>query len=203
MRKRWLVLLALLPLLVGWGVWWFVYDGVDPRIVFWPKPPEPGEPAALDHLVTLHVQKRPLREVLAELAKQHDATIDVDDAALIDAGILGNPPVTLDLDGNGEMGRAFSESNAADPNSRGCRVRVLGKLVYDAAKDAFTRFDIAGVGRAWGNKMEYVRREIGIADYPWMYGIACELVTGTRAIDRIPPYNLLHYGGAIAYFAEK
>ena len=81
-------------------------------------------------------------------------------------------------------------------------MRVSGRLVYDTGKGAFTRFDIVGVGKAWGNKMEYTRREIGIDDYPWMYGIACELVTGNSAIDRIPPYNLLHYGGAVSYFPK-
>ena len=78
----------------------------------------------------------------------------------------------------------------------------MGRLSYDQAKGAFTRFDLVGIGKAWGNKMEYTRREIGIDDYPWMYGIACELVTGTSAIDRIPPYNLLHYGGGIPYFSK-
>jgi hypothetical protein len=35
-----------------------------------------------------------------------------------------------------------------------------------------------------------------------MYGIACELVTGDSPIDRIPPYNLLHYNGAGPYFEK-
>lgn len=111
--------------------------------------------------------------------------------------------VTLQLDGYGEMGKELSATNQAIPKSRGCAVRVSGKLVYDTDKTAFTRFDLVGIGKAWGNKMEYTRREIGIEDYPWMYGIACELVTGDSAIDRIPPYNLLHYGSAVPYFSKK
>ena len=55
---------------------------------------------------------------------------------------------------------------------------------------------------AWGNKMDYVRREITLDDYPWSYGIACELVAGRSPIDLIPPYNLLHYGSAGPYFAK-
>jgi hypothetical protein len=110
--------------------------------------------------------------------------------------------VTFQLDGSGEMGKAFSETDRGDPNSRGCRVHVSGKLVYDTDRGSFTRFDLVGIGKAWGNKMEYTHREIGIDDDPWMYGIACELVTGDSAIDRLPPYNLLHYGAAVPYFSE-
>jgi hypothetical protein len=36
-----------------------------------------------------------------------------------------------------------------------------------------------------------------------MYGIACQLVTGDSAIDRIPPYNLLHYNSTGKYFAAE
>jgi hypothetical protein len=116
-------------------------------------------------------------------------------------GVEGNR-VTLQLDGQGEMGKEFSETEKANPESRGCRVRVSGRLSYDKDKGAFTRFDLVGIGRAWGNKMEYTRREIGIEDYPWMYGIACELVSGKSAMERIPPYNLLHYGSGIPYFSK-
>ena len=50
--------------------------------------------------------------------------------------------------------------------------------------------------------MEYTRREIGIDDYPWVYGVAFELVTGDAPVDRVPPYNMLHYGGGMKYFGE-
>jgi hypothetical protein len=108
--------------------------------------------------------------------------------------------VSLQLVGHGEMGKAFSETEKADPKSRGCRLEVVGKLSYDTDEEAFTQFNLVGIGKAWGNKMEYTRREIGIEDYPWMYGVACELVSGNSAMDCIPPYNLLHYGGRIPYF---
>jgi len=72
---------------------------------------------------------------------------------------------------------------------------VLGRVRCDA-KGNFEQFDIVGIGRAWGNKMEYIGREMSIHGYPWMYGIACELVKGDRPVDRIPPYNLLHYNGS-------
>ena len=108
--------------------------------------------------------------------------------------------VFLKLTGHGKMGKAFSETEKADPRSRGSSLKVIGNLSYDTRKAAFTRFDIVGIGKAWGNKMEYTRRAISITDYPWTYGIACELVSGNSAINRIPPYNLLHYGGKIPYF---
>ena len=62
---------------------------------------------------------------------------------------------------------------------------------------------MAGVGRAWVNKMNYVQREVRLDQYPWMYGIACELVTGDAPQDRIPPYNLLHYNSAGPYFGSR
>jgi hypothetical protein len=113
--------------------------------------------------------------------------------------------VTLNLKGHGEMGAEFSdtETNKEKPSSRGCCLRVSGRLTYDTDKGSFTQFDLVGIGKAWGNKMDYTSREIGIKDYPWMYGIACELVTGDSAIDLIPPYNLLHYGSGIPYFPKK
>jgi len=110
--------------------------------------------------------------------------------------------LTLRLDGYGHMGEPFSEKTREKPHSRGCEVRVLGRVHYDASTRKIDRFDVAGSGQAWGNKMEYTKREIRIDDYPWNYGIACELVTGARAIDRIPPYNLLHYGSAGPYFKK-
>ena len=103
--------------------------------------------------------------------------------------------VTMRLDGYGRMGKPFDERLKGEARTRGCEVRVLGKLHCDTEAQ-FDRFDLVGVGKAWGNKMNYTRREMSIEGYPWLYGIACELVTGDSPIDRIPPYNLLHYNGS-------
>jgi hypothetical protein len=111
--------------------------------------------------------------------------------------------MTLRLDGYGHMGEPWSEQSRDKPHSRGCELRVIGRLHYDTGTRKIDRFDVAGSGQAWGNKMDYTKREIRIADCPWNYGIACELVTGTKAIDRIPPYNLLHYGSAGPYFPAR
>ena len=111
--------------------------------------------------------------------------------------------ITLRLDGYGRMGREFDLKQRNQPHSRGCELRVLGSLHFDRRKKAFDRFDVVGLGEAWGNKMKYIRREVIARSYPWRYGIACELVTGDSPIDRIPPYNLLHYGSAGPYFGKK
>lgn len=111
--------------------------------------------------------------------------------------------IAMRLDGYGRMGKEFEEGGQSKPNSRGCEIRLLGRLNYDTKVGAFDRFDVVGVGEAWGNKMDYVRREIRVDRIPWQYGIACELVRGDSPIDRVPPYNLLHYGSAGPYFANQ
>jgi hypothetical protein len=111
--------------------------------------------------------------------------------------------IVLRLDGQADLGKELDEKLRRQPNSRGSQLRVLGKVHYDRKKQAITRFDVVGVGRAWGNKMDYVGREIRLDDYPWMYGIAWELVTGDAPKDRLPPYNLLHYNSTPPYFEKR
>ena len=94
--------------------------------------------------------------------------------------------------------RSSTASPAPKPKSRGCELRLLGTVHYDRKKQAITRFDAVGVGRAWGRRTN----EIRLDQYPWMYGIACELVTGDAPQDLIPPYNLLHYNPTGPYFGR-
>lgn len=108
--------------------------------------------------------------------------------------------LVLRLDGYAHLGKEFDIKLRSEPKSRGCELRLLGTVHYDAKKQAITRFDVVGIGQAWGNRMNYVRREVRLDQYPWMYGIACELVTGDAPQDRIPPYNLLHYNPTGPYF---
>ncbi len=82
-------------------------------------------------------------------------------------------------------------------------MRVIGRIVVDRDSRTITAFDMAGVGRAWGNKMEYTNREIGLPQPIWDYGIACELVKGLSPDERIPPYNMIHYGGGRDYFGDR
>lgn len=111
--------------------------------------------------------------------------------------------IDLRLNGSAELGRAFDANLRRKPNSRGCEVGVLGFVHFNNRKNAIDRFDVVGVGRAWGSKMGYVDREIRVAEYPWMYGIAVELVAGDSPADRIPPYNMLHYGLKEPYLPES
>jgi hypothetical protein len=110
--------------------------------------------------------------------------------------------VGLRIDGYAKLGKAHDETKRKEPRSRGCELRIIGRAVYDREKGAFTRFDLAGAGMAWGCKMDYVDREIRIREHPWWYGVACELVSGSEPMDRIPPYNMLHYGGREPYLGE-
>jgi hypothetical protein len=116
---------------------------------------------------------------------------------------VDDPTIVLRLDGYAHLGKEFDEKLRSEPNSRGCELRILGEVRYDRKKQALERFDVAGIGRAWGNKMNYVHREIRLDEYPWMYGIAWELVTGDTPQDRIPPYNLLHYSSTGPYFESR
>ena len=111
--------------------------------------------------------------------------------------------VTLRLDGYGRMGIAYDETSKRDePHTRGCELRVLGKLHCDRSA-RFDRFELVGIGSAWGNKMKQTQRSLSIEGNPWVYGIACELIKGDDPIDRVPPYNLLHYnGGGKRYFGN-
>ncbi|HVE40968.1 MAG TPA: hypothetical protein VNM14_13825 [Planctomycetota bacterium] len=108
--------------------------------------------------------------------------------------------LTLRLDGAAKLGKEFDETAKVGKNTRGSDVRVLGYVGVDRARRTITRFDVVGLGLAWGNKMEYLHREIRLDSEPWLYGIAVELVTTRRPIDVVPPYNMLHYGSGLKYF---
>jgi hypothetical protein len=108
----------------------------------------------------------------------------------------------LRLTGSATLGKEFEEKGKAGKNTRGSAVRVLGFVGVDRARKTIATFDVVGLGLAWGNKMEYVHREIRLDSEPWMYGIAVELVPTRRPIDLVPPYNMLHYGSGLKYFTE-
>lgn len=111
--------------------------------------------------------------------------------------------LVLRLDGYAKLGKEWSDASRDQPESRGCELRVLGEVSYDRRQDKIERFDVVGVGSAWGNKMNYVGREVRLGREPWHYGIACELVATRTPADLIPPYNLLHYNSTPPYFADQ
>jgi hypothetical protein len=133
--------------------------------------------------------------VNALLARETALTLTVDDVA--------PGSFTMRLDGAAKLGKELEDKARKEKNTRGSEVRVLGYVGVDRARKAITRFDIVGLGLAWGNKMDYVHREIRLDAFPWMYGIAVELVETRRPIDLVPPYNMLHYGSGLKYFDEK
>lgn len=104
--------------------------------------------------------------------------------------------LVLRLEGYAYLGKERDGKLGAEPKGRGCEVRLLGAVHYDRKKEMITRFDAVGVGYAWGRRTD----EIRLDQDPWMYGIACELVTGDAPHDLIPPYNLLHYNPTGPYF---
>jgi len=109
---------------------------------------------------------------------------------------------TLTLAGAGHMGTDFETHDRSVERSRGCKISVTGYL-HRQADGNFDRFDIVGVGEAWGNKNQFYRSNMNLESYPWQYGIACELVESNRPVDLVPPYNLLHYDeSGAAYFAD-
>ena len=105
---------------------------------------------------------------------------------------------TLRLDGYAHLGREFDIKLRDEPKSRGCVLRLRGTVQYDRKKQAITRFDAVGIGHAWGRRTN----EIRLDQYPWMYGIAVELVTSNAPQDVIPPYNMLHYNPTGPYFGK-
>ncbi|MEQ8786101.1 MAG: hypothetical protein RIC55_07365 [Pirellulaceae bacterium] len=97
--RRILVASILVSLIAALVVWRFAFDGLDPRHLLWPRPPQATEPAALDKVVALDVEQRSLREVLGELSSEHDVPIGIDYTALKLVGIPASIPVSLRVEG--------------------------------------------------------------------------------------------------------
>lgn len=118
--------------------------------------------------------------------------------------------VTLRLEGKAETGVAFEgatldgkESHA--PGLCGADFRFLGTLSYDAKKGRFDRFDIAALGDGWGGNSKQAATTNfyrGGEHKRWPMGIAIELLTADRPIDRIPPQNANAYR-CDSYFKVK
>lgn len=101
----------------------------------------------------------------------------------------------LRLEGYARKGREFDEKDIAP---LGGDFRFLGYLQFDAKKKTFTRFDVVALGKAWGGagepvngtgkgpKVEYVPVYENPLR-PYAMGLAYELVSGERPVDRVPP----------------
>jgi hypothetical protein len=121
------------------------------------------------------------------LVRATEFTLTVDDASA--SGFR------LRLEGSVRKGREFAEQ---DIKPMGGDFRFLGYLQFDSKKNAFDRFDVVALGKAWGGggepvngtgkgpRVEYVpvyERELR----PYSVGIAYHLVSGEKPTDRVPP----------------
>jgi len=126
--------------------------------------------------------------------------------AAIRAGELGltvervtDTAVLIRLEGSARTGKPFEASGEAS----GCDLQLLGFLEIDRAKGRFTRVDVLGLGEGWGKKVNVARS--GKKDAParrWPIGIALELATGDRSVDRTPPKYVAPYIG-YDYFGTR
>lgn len=122
----------------------------------------------------------------------------------------GADGVTLRLDGETETGVAFDEAkldgkNSEAPGLCGAEYRWRGTLRYDGMKKTFDRFQIVVLGHGWGGN----RKQAATTNFyrggdhrRWPMGIAFELLTTDRPIDRIPPQNANPYRAGDAYFGR-
>lgn len=109
--------------------------------------------------------------------------------------------IRMTLKGYVHWGSDFDADKATTPNGplgSGFETQLYGRLEYDRAKQAFTRFDVLAPGYVWGRwgdangKSLYVERP---GRKP--FGFALELATGNSPSDRIPP------GGNGRYVTER
>lgn len=165
-----------------------------------PANPKPGDKAE----VAAPVQKRFYGTIAIDYMEGSvDSLAPRETSMTLTVEKVADDRLHLRLDGAAKLGKERGESSKQEKNSRGSEIRVLGFVEVDRKAGAIDRFDVVGVGRAWGNKMEYVSREVKLDEDPWLYGIACELVKTRTPIDVIPPYNMLHYGGSIQPYFDK
>jgi hypothetical protein len=93
----------------------------------------------------------------------------------------------LRLDGRALLMTDPDETRA----ERGYDARLSGWLQYDAARQAFVRFDIVAVGEHWGEGRYTRGARAGRAPL----AVAFELATGERPADRVPPQAARDAGG--------
>lgn len=115
--------------------------------------------------------------------------------------------VQLRLEGSAALGADFATSDKEDRKGKragrsvqGFEPKVLGYLMWDRKAHAFTRFDVAALGEAFGTPGgdHYFNYRPG--RYP--VGISMELASGKTPAERIPPRAAVVYDTPNpAYFA--
>jgi len=116
--------------------------------------------------------------------------------------------VSLRLEGTVKTGCPFEaklregESSEA-PGLCGADFELLGYLRYDSRRDAFDRFDVVALGEGWGGGRSQAATTNfyrGGEHRRWPMGIAFQLLTTRRPVDRLPPQNANPYRCGDAYF---
>lgn len=169
----------------------------EERLSLLPKDPQPG----MYFDVPDAIQQRFFRTIGIDYMEGSIAALEIRDSGLkLVVTEANSETIKMRLSGYAKMGRALDDQTESVKQSRGCDVKVTGVVECDRTGQ-FSRFDVAGVGTAWGHKRNVTYRELGVSGV-WMYGIAVELIQTDRAMDNVPPYNLLHYDGGKKYFAD-
>jgi hypothetical protein len=123
------------------------------------------------------------------------------------AGAEGDLTLTIEQATPTSIRLRLQGTTHGDPKSRaGCAdLAWLGYLTYDRNKKVLTRFEVAAVGECWGGVTDYFHgidsevtlpghalkeRDKDAVSRRWPIGLAFELVTNDRPVDRIPPFNL-------------
>jgi hypothetical protein len=176
-----------------------------------PQDPEPGR----THPLPRPILERLSRFYASDLA--HRSTGDevrVADIRLV-VESASEAEVTLRLEGIARTGRPFEPLRPPGPGipttppgkeataATGADFELLGYLRYDRKKDAFDRFDIVLFGEGWGGgrgQAATTNFYRGGEHRRWPMGIAFQLLTTRRPIDRIPPQNANPYRCGDAYF---
>jgi len=169
-----------------------------------PPDPKPGRV----HPVPPAILERLARFYATDMA--HRSTGDRVRAAELELRVesASETGVTLRLEGRTRTGCAFEApppdaESSETPGLCGAELDFLGYLHYDRKKDAFDRFDIVALGEGWGGN----RHQAATTNYyrggehrRWPMGIAFQLLTTRRPIDRIPPQNANPYRCGEAYW---
>lgn len=171
-----------------------------------PKDPQPGLRVA----IPASLERRLLRFYAGDLARRttQDELRSADLRLTVDK--VEENEVSLKLVGHTKTGCTFAEGRPPSKDARGhdkggADLRWLGYLRYDRKRRTFDRFEIVATGEAWGGgshqaaTTNYYR---GGEHRRWPIGLAFELVTGERPVDRLPPQNANAYR-TNGYFAKE
>ncbi len=172
-----------------------------------PADPAPGQKLAVDSAIGERMARfhlTPQRATTSEGGIVSPRSVKAAELTLL-VEEVSPQRIAMALVGFVHWGSDYDESQATTPNgplAQGFETPLYGRLEYDRAKRAFTRFDMVAPGDVWGrwgdangNSM-YVERP-GRAPF----GFAFELATGNSPTDRIPPGGNGRYVSERGYFA--